>query len=113
MTDVRHEFLGEFGIHVLVAEVDGMRLMAPLGSPPPEEAPRGLWLSYASSMADLKRWERRAVPDVVPCLCDPGDVFDPDDGPTPRAVEGCPAHRARYAYQQFADRLREEAGDGA
>jgi hypothetical protein len=41
-------------------------------------------------------------PDEFRCICDPTDVFDPPD-PTPRAVEGCPAHRARRAYQQAAE----------
>jgi hypothetical protein len=40
-------------------------------------------------------------PDEFRCICDPTDVFEPPD-PTPRAVEGCPAHRARRAYQQLA-----------
>jgi len=43
------------------------------------------------------------------CICDPNDVFEPPD-PTPRAVEGCPAHRARRAYQRWAERLAEECG---
>jgi hypothetical protein len=41
------------------------------------------------------------------CVCDPADVFDPAAGPTPRAVAGCPAHRARRAYQLFAEQLAE------
>jgi hypothetical protein len=40
-------------------------------------------------------------PDDLQCICDPTDAFDPPD-PTPRAVEGCPAHRARLACQQLA-----------
>lgn len=40
-------------------------------------------------------------PDEFRCICDPNDVFDPAEGPTPYAVEGCPAHRARRAYQQW------------
>lgn len=38
------------------------------------------------------------------CICDPDDLFEPPN-PTPRAVEGCPAHRARRAAQLFAERL--------
>jgi hypothetical protein len=38
------------------------------------------------------------------CICDPDDIFDPPD-PRPVAVEGCPAHQARYAAQQFELRL--------
>jgi hypothetical protein len=34
------------------------------------------------------------------CICDPDDLFEPPD-PMPRAVKGCPAHRARYAAQNF------------
>jgi hypothetical protein len=34
------------------------------------------------------------------CICDPADLFEPPH-PTPRAVKGCPAHRARYAAQNF------------
>lgn len=41
-----------------------------------------------------------ACPPEFRCICDPGDVFAPPD-PTPRAVEGCPAHGARRAYQQW------------
>lgn len=33
------------------------------------------------------------------CTCDPTDLFDPPD-PTPRAVQGCPAHRARRIAQE-------------
>lgn len=33
------------------------------------------------------------------CICDPDDLFDPPS-PIPRAVEGCPAHRARRAAQR-------------
>lgn len=40
-------------------------------------------------------------PDRFRCICDPTDVFEPPD-PTPRAVEGCPAHLARRAYQRWA-----------
>ncbi|GAA0720054.1 hypothetical protein GCM10010199_25210 [Dactylosporangium roseum] len=40
-------------------------------------------------------------PDQFRCICDPADVFDPPD-PTPRAVEGCPAHRVRRVYQRWA-----------
>lgn len=39
--------------------------------------------------------------DPFRCICDPDDLFEPPD-PRPRAVEGCPAHRARRAAQQFA-----------
>jgi hypothetical protein len=39
------------------------------------------------------------------CICDPDDLFEPPD-PTPRAVEGCPAHRARRAYQKWAEQRR-------
>lgn len=35
------------------------------------------------------------------CICDPNDLFEPPD-PTPRVVPGCPAHRARAAYQRWA-----------
>lgn len=38
--------------------------------------------------------------DPFRCICDPDDIFDPPD-PRPRAVEGCPAHRARRVAQQF------------
>lgn len=50
-------------------------------------------------------WARVLIvdPDEFRCICDPDDVFDPPD-PTPRAVEGCPAHRARRVYQQWAER---------
>lgn len=37
------------------------------------------------------------------CICDPNDLFDPPD-PRPRAVAGCPAHRARRAAQRFIER---------
>lgn len=38
--------------------------------------------------------------DEFPCICplDPADLLDG----IPRAVVGCPAHRARYAAQQWA-----------
>lgn len=39
------------------------------------------------------------------CICDPTDAFAPPD-PTPRAVEGCPAHRARRAAQLFTEGAR-------
>lgn len=42
-----------------------------------------------------------ACPPELRCICDPTDMFEPPN-PTPRAVEGCPAHRARRAYQQWA-----------
>jgi hypothetical protein len=38
--------------------------------------------------------------DPFRCICDPDDIFDPPD-PTPRAVEGCPAHRGRYVAQNW------------
>jgi hypothetical protein len=38
--------------------------------------------------------------DPFRCICDPTDLFDPPD-PRPRAVKGCPAHQARYAFQQW------------
>lgn len=38
------------------------------------------------------------------CICDPDDLYDPPN-PTPRAVEGCPAHQARRVFQQWSDRL--------
>lgn len=41
-------------------------------------------------------------PEPFRCICDPTDIFEPPD-PTPRVVEGCPAHRARAAYQRFAE----------
>lgn len=44
------------------------------------------------------------------CLCDPSDPFEPPD-PTPRVVDGCPAHRARRAYQRWADEQRAEVPD--
>lgn len=44
------------------------------------------------------------------CICDPDDVFEPPD-PTPRAVEGCPAHKARRAYQLWADAHMEREQD--
>jgi hypothetical protein len=40
------------------------------------------------------------VTDRFRCICDPDDLFEPPD-PMPRAVKGCPAHRARYAAQTF------------
>lgn len=44
------------------------------------------------------------------CTCDPNGLFDPPD-PRPRAVAGCPAHRARRAAQQAIERsLAEDAG---
>ncbi|HXM54565.1 MAG TPA: hypothetical protein VOB72_04185 [Candidatus Dormibacteraeota bacterium] len=48
------------------------------------------------------------IEDPFPCICDPTDLFDPPD-PTPRAIEGCPAHRARRAFQQVELRLDAEA----
>lgn len=33
-------------VTILVTTVDGQKVMAPLGSPPPEHAPAGLWLPY-------------------------------------------------------------------
>jgi hypothetical protein len=42
--------------------------------------------------------------DPFRCICDPDDLFEPPD-PMPRAVEGCPAHKARRAAQQFVLRL--------
>lgn len=45
----------------------------------------------------------RHRPDEYRCICDPNDLFDPPR-PTPRAVDGCPAHRARRAAQQLAER---------
>jgi hypothetical protein len=57
-------------------------------------------------------------PDPFRCICDPADVFDPPD-PTPRAVAGCPAHRARRVYQRWAvneglvaESVAERDGDG-
>ena len=41
-----------------------------------------------------------ACPPELQCICDPTDIFDPPD-PRPVAVEGCPAHKARRAAQQF------------
>jgi hypothetical protein len=38
--------------------------------------------------------------DPFRCICDPDNIFEPPD-PKPVAVEGCPAHQARRAYQQF------------
>jgi hypothetical protein len=38
--------------------------------------------------------------DPFRCICDPDDIFEPPD-PKPVAVEGCPAHQARRAYQQL------------
>lgn len=43
--------------------------------------------------------------DEFRCTCDPNDLFAPPD-PRPRAVEGCPAHRARRAAQQFEEQLQ-------
>ncbi|SNY28969.1 hypothetical protein [Paractinoplanes atraurantiacus] len=45
----------------------------------------------------------RATAEAFRCICNPDDLFRPPN-PIPRAVEGCPAHKARYAAQQFADR---------
>jgi hypothetical protein len=45
--------------------------------------------------------QAECCPPEFRCICDPADVFDPPD-PRPRAVEGCPAHRARRAYQRWA-----------
>lgn len=42
--------------------------------------------------------------DPFRCICDPDDLFEPPD-PMPRAVEGCPAHRARWIAQQWFLRL--------
>jgi hypothetical protein len=39
-------------------------------------------------------------PPELRCTCDPSDPFEPPDS-TPRAVESCPAHRARRAYQRW------------
>lgn len=44
------------------------------------------------------------------CICDPTDVFEPPD-PTPRAVEGCPAHQARRVYQRWAVGEQPEGSD--
>ncbi len=41
--------------------------------------------------------------DEYRCICDPNDLFEPPD-PRPRVVPGCPAHRARAAYQRYAER---------
>jgi hypothetical protein len=41
--------------------------------------------------------------DPFRCICDPDDLFDPPDR-RPYAVEGCPAHQARRAAQQYAIR---------
>lgn len=46
--------------------------------------------------------------DPFRCICDPDVIFEPPD-PKPVAVEGCPAHRARRAYQQYV--IRELAAD--
>jgi hypothetical protein len=46
-----------------------------------------------------------AGPEEFRCICDPSDLFDPPD-PQPRAVAGCPAHRARRAAQQFSEQHR-------
>ena len=45
--------------------------------------------------------------DPFRCIC----PLDPDDlvNGYPRAVEGCPAHRARYAAQQAAKRAAHQA----
>lgn len=53
----------------------------------------------------------REDPDPFRCICDPDDLFDPPD-PIPRVVEGCPAHRARRAYQMFVERQDREAEGG-
>lgn len=42
--------------------------------------------------------------DPFRCICDPDDIFEPPD-PRPVAVEGCPAHQARRAFQQIERRL--------
>lgn len=49
----------------------------------------------------------RACPPEFQCICDPSVLFDPPH-PTPVAVEGCLAHRARRAYQLFAKELERE-----
>lgn len=59
--------------------------------------------------------------DPFRCICDPDDLFDPPDR-RPYAVEGCPAHQARRAAQQYilrhdpriaANRARAEAAHPA
>lgn len=42
--------------------------------------------------------------DPFRCICDPDVIFEPPD-PKPVAVEGCPAHQARRAYQQLVIQL--------
>lgn len=46
--------------------------------------------------------------DSFRCICDPDVIFEPPD-PRPVAVEGCPAHQARRAAQQFAIRVTSPA----
>jgi hypothetical protein len=46
-----------------------------------------------------------ACPPELRCTCDPSDLFEPPD-PAPRAVESCPVHRARRAYQQWCAEQR-------
>lgn len=46
--------------------------------------------------------------DPFRCICDPDVIFEPPD-PKPVAVEGCPAHQARRAAQQFVIRVTSRA----
>lgn len=68
------------------------RVLAVFGYGPPEER-------YL-----LGRYDRHArfADDPFRCICDPADPFEPPDA-TPRAVEGCPAHKARRSAQLFAE----------